>query len=85
MDTSIGQGSDISKYIQDDIKCEFLFGLDLNSVNEACKRFTQLNLVKRPDTIFIQYDTSKNIESRTGLTTATKMIMIFFKYNKYII
>ena len=27
-----------------------------------------MNLVKRPDTIFIQYDTSKNIESRTGLT-----------------
>ena len=66
MDTSIGRGGDITKYINDDIKCTFLFGLDINSVNEACKRYSQLNIIDKPQTLFIQYDTSKNIDSKTG-------------------
>jgi len=66
MDTSIGRGGDITKYINDDIKCTFLFGLDINSVNEACKRYSQLNIIDKPKTLFIQYDTSKNIDSKTG-------------------
>ena len=68
MDTSIGRGGDISHYIQDDIKCKFLFGLDINSVNEACKRFKFFYHKNKPDTLFVRYDTSKNINDRTGFT-----------------
>tara|TARA_Y100001958_G_scaffold36598_1_gene24002 strand:- start:4020 stop:7346 length:3327 start_codon:yes stop_codon:yes gene_type:complete len=67
MDTSIGRGGDITKYIQDDIDCNFLFGLDINSVNEACKRYTYNNSNKKTNTLFIQYDTSHNIQEKTGL------------------
>jgi len=67
MDTSIGRGGDLNKYIQKDIKCKFLFGLDISSVNEACKRYTYLNVVDKPNTLFIRYDTSKNITEKTGL------------------
>ena len=66
MDTSIGRGGDITKYIQKNVKCKFLFGLDISSINEASKRFYYLN-TKKPNTVFIRYNTSKNIIDETGL------------------
>jgi len=65
MDTSIGQGGDIRKYIQKDINCKFLFGLDINSIDEASRRLFDYRYRKQ-NTVFIRYDTSKNIENETG-------------------
>ena len=66
MDTSIGQGGDLSKYMNPEIGTKFIFGLDKSNVNEACKRFYRMNN-KKLDGIFIQYDTSKNIINQEGL------------------
>jgi hypothetical protein len=66
MDTSIGQGGDLKKYIQKEFKCEFLFGLDLNSTNEASRRFYNM-AYKKPKAVFIRYDTSKNIKDGEGI------------------
>ena len=91
MDTSIGRGGDISKYIQNNIDCEFLFGLDINSVNEACKRYVNSIKTKKLNTIFIQYDTSSNIESKRGLIGedndkeyASNIINILYNQNQSI-
>ena len=66
MDTSIGRGGDLNKYIQQNFRCEFLFGLDLNSVNEASRRFYYMKN-KKPDAVFIRYNTGKNIIDKEGL------------------
>tara|TARA_R110002074_G_scaffold15893_5_gene53797 strand:+ start:346 stop:3840 length:3495 start_codon:yes stop_codon:yes gene_type:complete len=66
MDTSIGRGGDITKYIQNNVKCKFLFGLDISSINEASKRLYYLNY-KKPNVVFIRYNTSKNIKDEDGI------------------
>ena len=66
MDTSIGRGGDITKYIQNNVKCKFLFGLDISSINEASKRLYYLNY-KKPNAVFIRYNTSKNIKDGEGI------------------
>lgn len=65
MDTSIGRGGDIKKYIQKEFKCKFLFGMDLNSINEASRRF-YFNKNKT-DVVFLRYNTSKNIIEGEGV------------------
>jgi len=65
MDTSIGRGGDIRKYIQKHFHCDFLFGLDLNSVNEASRRYYYMNHKKR-NAVFIRYNTAKNIVDKEG-------------------
>jgi len=74
MDTSIGQGGDLQKYFTDYIYCSFLFGLDKSPVNEACHRYIDKQVYNRrskksklPLSIFIQFDTSKNIIEKEGL------------------
>ena len=74
MDTSIGQGGDLQKYFSDDVHCTFLFGLDKSPVNEACHRYVEKQVYNRrirkskpPLSIFIQFDTSKNIIEKEGL------------------
>ena len=65
LDTSIGQGGDINKYLDKYVNCEFLFGLDISPVNEACRRFYATKSNKTG--IFLKYDTSKNIKSKSDL------------------
>ena len=67
LDTSIGRGGDLNKYSNEDLNTKFIFGLDLYPVNEACKRMYYNNPNKIP-TVIIRYDTSKDIESKQGIT-----------------
>jgi len=66
MDTSIGRGGDLNKYINKSINCTFLLGLDIAPVGEACRRFyyKQNKLMKAT---FIRYDTGKNIDTLEGI------------------
>ena len=73
MDTSIGQGGDLNKYMNREIGNKFIFGLDISSVNEACKRFYRIR-DKTTDGIFIQYDTSKNIRNQEGLDWSSEHV-----------
>tara|TARA_B110001469_G_C9647029_1_gene327579 strand:+ start:93 stop:3521 length:3429 start_codon:yes stop_codon:yes gene_type:complete len=66
MDTSIGRGGDIKKYIQLNFRCKFLLGLDLNSINESSRRYYYLKS-KKPKAVFLRYNTSKNIEDGDGV------------------
>jgi hypothetical protein len=66
MDTSIGRGGDLRKYIQPNFRCKFLFGLDLNSINEASRRYYYMQQ-KKPNAVFIRYNTSKNIIEGDGV------------------
>ena len=61
MDTSIGRGGDINKYLDDDCRITFLLGMDIANVNEACKRMYLKS--KKPLSVFLQGDTSLNIKS----------------------
>ena len=71
MDTSIGRGGDIQKYLRSSNEIEFLLALDLSSdINIAAKRYYNERLHSiRGDTyaLFIQYDTSDNIRSGSGV------------------
>ena len=66
MDTSIGRGGDINKYMNPEISCEFLFGLDIESVSTACRRFYLKNNPTMK-CVFVRTDTSKPIETLEGL------------------
>jgi hypothetical protein len=62
MDTSIGRGGDIKKYIDEDCRITYLFGLDIANVNEACRRYHFEG--RKPQATFLQADTSLNIKSK---------------------
>ena len=66
MDTSIGRGGDLNKYMNPEISCEFLFGLDIESVSVACRRFYLKNNTTMK-CVFVRTDTSKPIETLAGL------------------
>ena len=66
MDTSIGRGGDLNKYMNPEISCEFLFGLDIESVSVACRRFYLKNNTTMK-CVFIRTNTSKLIETLEGL------------------
>ena len=62
LDLSCGRGGDNSKYINNDIKTSFYFGIDISSnIHWACRRYYESN--KKIPTIFLRGDTSKNIRS----------------------
>ena len=61
LDTSIGRGGDINKYLDDDCRITFLMGMDIANVNEASKRMYLKS--KKPKSVFLQGDTSLNIKS----------------------
>ena len=67
MDTSIGQGGDIQKYLRSKNRINFLFALDISpDVNRAAKRF-YFEKMKKPKALFMQYDTSEVITEKSGL------------------
>lgn len=74
MDTSIGRGGDIRKYLYSKNKIDFLLGLDISGdVNNAAKRF-YLETKEKPKAMFIQYDTSESIKDGFGYKGSDKMI-----------
>ena len=67
MDTSIGQGGDIQKYLRSKNRINFLFALDISpDVNRAANRYF-FEKMRKPKSIFMQYDTSEIITEKTGL------------------
>lgn len=66
LDTSIGRGGDIKKYMRNDINVKFLLGMDIAPIEEACKRYY---FARNPKFLaaFIRYDTSKSIENNEGI------------------
>ena len=87
MDTSIGRGGDIGKYLYSKNKIDFLMGLDISGdVSNAAKRF-YLETRKKPKAMFIQYDTSESIKDGFGYKGSDEMIernrnLINIIYNK---
>jgi hypothetical protein len=86
LDTSIGRGGDINKYLKLDVTCNYLFGLDISPIDEACERFykEKQSITKA---VFLRYDTSKSIENELGFIGEEKEIdhsknMINILYNK---
>ena len=67
MDTSIGRGGDIKKYLYSKNPIHFLFGLDISpDIKKAGKRYYFENMKKPKNALFIQYDTSESIENGDG-------------------
>ena len=66
LDTSIGRGGDIGKYLRNDnSNISFLMGLDISpDVNKAAKRYYLKN--NTPKAIFMQYDTGMSISDGIG-------------------
>jgi len=61
LDLSCGRGGDVERYINPDNNIKFILGLDIEDVNEACRRF--FIKPKRPKGIFLQSNTSLNIKN----------------------
>ena len=79
LDTSIGRGGDINKYLDNDCNITFLLGMDIANVNEACKRMYLKS--KKPLSVFLQGDTSLNIKSNVcdmGNTHTKTMLDILY-------
>lgn len=67
MDTSMGRGGDIGKYLNSKNKIEFLFGLDISpDINKSAKRFYLEKKIKPRKSMFIQYDTSESLKEGWG-------------------
>ena len=87
MDTSIGRGGDIRKYLSSKQKIGFIVGLDISSnIHESCWRYYQMKQSK-PPALMIQYDTSKNIKDGSGLEGSDERkeqnhILLDIIYNK---
>ena len=65
LDTSIGRGGDINKYLRSSNPISFLLGLDIsNDINKAAKRFYLQG--DKTKALFMQYDTSKSISGGEG-------------------
>lgn len=65
LDTSIGRGGDIGKYLRSG-NVNFLLGLDISpDVNVAAKKY-YLSGGDKPKAMFIQYDTGKSIKGGSG-------------------
>ena len=65
LDTSIGRGGDLNKYLRNKNKIDFLLGLDIsNDINKCAKRFYLKN--EKVKSLFMQYDTGKSIKGGEG-------------------
>ena len=65
LDTSIGRGGDLNKYLRSENKIDFLLGLDIsNDINKCAKRYYLKN--SKTKALFLQYDTSKSIKGGEG-------------------
>jgi len=67
LDTSIGQGGDINKYLDKYINCKFLLGFDIAPVEEACHRYYSNDRKNQNKAVFLRYDTGKNIKNKSGI------------------
>ena len=68
LDTSIGLGGDLIKYLDKFVNCKFLLGLDIAPVEEACRRYYTYDKANdKTKVVFLQYDTSKNIRDKSDL------------------
>ena len=68
LDTSIGLGGDLNKYLDKIVHCKFILGLDIAPVDEACRRYyTNDWKDDKNKAVFLKYDTSKNIKDKSGL------------------
>jgi hypothetical protein len=66
LDTSVGRGGDLKKYLNIRKDISFFLGLDISpDVNEAAKRY-YTERMKKPQAMFIQYDTSHPIHTGEG-------------------
>lgn len=66
MDTSIGRGGDIQKYLRSENPISFLLGLDISpDINKAAKRYYLLGKDK-PKALFLQYNTGTLIKRGEG-------------------
>ena len=66
LDTSIGQGGDINKYLRSKNRISFLLGLDISSNIQGAARRFYLSKLQKPKAMFIQYDTGENIQNGSG-------------------
>ena len=65
LDTSIGRGGDLNKYLRSENKIDFLLGLDISGdINKCAKRYYLKN--EKTKALFLQYDTSKSIKGGEG-------------------
>ena len=65
LDTSLGRGGDINKYLRPENNISFFLGLDISSdINKAAKRFYLKG--DKTKVLFLQYDTSKSISGGEG-------------------
>lgn len=65
LDTSIGRGGDLNKYLRSVNKIDFLLGLDISGdINKCAKRYYLKN--EKTKALFLQYDTSKSIKGGEG-------------------
>ena len=66
MDTSVGRGGDINKFLRSKNEIFFFLGLDISpDVNIAAKRYYQERM-RKPRAMFIQYDTSQSLREVKG-------------------
>ena len=67
LDTSIGRGGDIGKYIRSKAPISFFMGLDISpDVNKAAKKLHLMGNTAPKVSIILQYDTSKSIKGGHG-------------------
>lgn len=66
MDTSIGRGGDLKKYLYSRNPIEFLFALDISPDIKRATHIYHMESLKKPKALFIQYDTSESISDGSG-------------------
>ena len=67
LDTSIGRGGDIDKYLNKNMNTIFLLAMDLYPVDEACRRLYYSNINSKIPSVILRYDTSKDFTNDSGL------------------
>ena len=81
MDTSIGRGGDIKKYLHSKNPIDFLFALDISPDVRKATYIYQMDYSKKPRALFMQYNTSESIINGAGLKGSDEII----KRNKTLI
>ena len=81
LDTSIGRGGDIGKYLRSTNNINFLLGLDVPDVNIAAKKF-YLSGGEKPKCMFLQYDTGKSIKGGAGCVGIDRNKLIDILYDR---
>lgn len=66
MDTSIGRGGDLKKYLYSKNPIEFLLALDISPDIKKATHIYHMEGQNKPRTLFIQYDTSESISNGSG-------------------